>query len=148
MDALERYLDQVCRSIGGPRSLRRHVRQELHEHLLDAAAQHQQDGMSAEDALERAIAEFGSPQDMRTELAAAHGQRMLSVVIDKAMQWKEKTMRAQWVWTTWATAAIVVTLALEVLFITFTDLFIVPKFNKLLQDGLIDPAIIEEQGVS
>ena len=41
MDKLEHYLDQVCRSIGGPRSLRQHVRQELREHLLDAAAEHQ-----------------------------------------------------------------------------------------------------------
>ncbi len=35
MDKLEKYLDQVCRSIGGPRSLRQHVRQELREHLHD-----------------------------------------------------------------------------------------------------------------
>ena len=39
MDQLERYLDQVCRGIGGPRSLRQHIRQELREHLLDAAAE-------------------------------------------------------------------------------------------------------------
>ena len=40
MDKLEQYLDQVCRGIAGPRSLRQHVRQELREHLLDAAAAH------------------------------------------------------------------------------------------------------------
>ena len=34
MDKLDHYLDQVCRGIGGPRSLRQHVRQELREHLL------------------------------------------------------------------------------------------------------------------
>ena len=45
MDRLEHYLDQICRSIGGPRSLREHVRQELREHLLDAVAQHKAAGL-------------------------------------------------------------------------------------------------------
>src|SRR5262245_42303425 len=35
MDALEHYLDQVCRGVGGPWSLRKHIRRELREHLLD-----------------------------------------------------------------------------------------------------------------
>jgi hypothetical protein len=33
MDKLEQYLDQVCRNIGGPYAMRRHVRQELREHF-------------------------------------------------------------------------------------------------------------------
>ncbi|MEX2138988.1 MAG: permease prefix domain 1-containing protein [Pirellulales bacterium] len=148
MDKLEQYLDQVCRSIGGPRSLRRHVRQELREHLLDAAAKHRTGGLSEDEALARALAEFGKPEEMRTELEATHGHRVMAVVIDKALDWKEKTMRAKWLWTTWATAAIVVVIALAVLLITGIELFIVPKFNQLMRDGLIDPAIIDEQGVS
>ena len=40
MDRLEHYLDQVCRGISGPRSLRQHIRQELREHLQDATAEH------------------------------------------------------------------------------------------------------------
>jgi type II secretory pathway component PulF len=148
MDKLEQYLDQVCRSIGGPRSLRRHVRQELREHLLDAAAQHRAGGLSEDEALTRALAEFGQPEEMRTELEATHGHRVMAVVIDKALDWKEKTMRAKWLWTTWATAAIVIVIALAVLLITGIELFIVPKFNQLMRDGLIDPAIIDEQGVS
>ena len=51
MEKLEQYLDQVCRSIGGPRSLRQHVRQELREHLLDALAQHKAAGLPEEEAL-------------------------------------------------------------------------------------------------
>ena len=148
MDKLEQYLDQVCRSIGGPRSLRRHVRQELREHLLDAAAQHRAGGLSDEEALDRALKEFGKPEEMRSDLEATHGHRVLAVVIDKALEWKEKTMRAKWLWTTWATAALVVVIALAVMFIACTELFIVPKFNQLMRDGLIDPAIIDEQGVS
>ena len=61
MDKLEQYLDRVCRGIGGPRSLRQHVRQELREHLLDAVAQHRAAGMSEDEAVQRALEEFGKP---------------------------------------------------------------------------------------
>src|SRR5215471_2739267 len=106
MDKLEQYLDQVRRSIGGPRSLRQHVRQELREHLLDAMAQHKAAGLSEQAALEKALEEFGKPEEVRSELEATHGHRMMAVVIDKAMQWKERTMRAKWLWTTWAHLAL------------------------------------------
>jgi hypothetical protein len=148
MDKLEQYLDQVCRSIGGPRSMRRHVRQELREHLLDAAAGHRAAGLSEDEALARALEEFGKPEEMRTEMEEAHGHRVMAVIIDKALDWKEKTMRAKWLWTTWATVATVVVIALAVLFVTCIELFITPKFNKLMQDGLIDEANIHENGVS
>ena len=102
MDKLEQYLDQVCRSVGGPRALRQHIRQELREHLQDAVAGHKAAGLTEEAALDRALEEFGRPEDVRSDLEAAHGQRMLAVVIDRAMHWKEMTMRAKWLWTTWA----------------------------------------------
>ena len=92
MDKLEQYLDQVCRGIAGPRSLRQHVRQELREHLLDAAAAHKAAGMSEEAALARALEDFGGPEQVRAELEATHGHRLLGVVLDKAMQWQERTM--------------------------------------------------------
>ena len=114
MDKLEHYLDQVCRSIGGPRPLRQHVRQELREHLLDAVALHRAAGMSEEDALSKALEEFGKPEEVRSELEATHGQRMMAVVIDKAMQWKEVTMKAKWLWTTWAYLGLAVVIVLEV----------------------------------
>src|SRR5438270_8195280 len=98
----EQYIDQVCRSIGGPRALRQHVRQELREHLLDAVAQHKAAGLPEQAALDRALEEFGQPDDLRSELEETHGQRMMAVVIDRAMQWKEMTMRAKWLWATWA----------------------------------------------
>jgi hypothetical protein len=147
MDKLEQYLDQVCRSIGGPRALRHHVRQELREHLLDAVAQHKAAGMTEEKALDRALEDFGGPEQVRSELEATHGQRLLPVVIEKAMQWKEKTMKAKWLWASWAYLALVVVIALEVLFITFANIFIVPKFQRLMLDGIIDPAILDQQGM-
>jgi hypothetical protein len=139
MDKLERYLDQVCRRIGGPRALRQHVRQELREHLLDAAAGHQAAGLSQEEALARALEDFGGAEEMRSELEATHGQRLMSVVIDKAMQWKENTMKARWLWTTWAYIAVVLVIAGELFWIVFASTYLTPKFEKLSRDWLIDP---------
>jgi hypothetical protein len=148
MDKLEQYLHQVCRSIGGTRSLREHVRQELREHLLDAVAQHKAAGLPEGEALDRALEEFGKPDDVRSELEATHGHRLMAVVIDKAMQWKERTMRAKWLWTTWAYLALVLVIALEVLCIVFNVVYIIPKLQKLTHDGIIDPAVVQQQGVS
>ena len=72
MDKLEQYLDRVCRGIGGPRSLRQHIRQELREHLLDAAAEHKRAGLPEEEALARALEDFGGPDQVRSELEATH----------------------------------------------------------------------------
>ena len=143
MEKLEQYLDQVCRTIGGPVAMREHVRQELREHLLDAIAQHKAAGLSEDDAIRKALEEFGKPDEVRSELEAAHGQRTMWL-IDKAMQWKEMTMRAKWLWTTWAYLGLLAVIALESLFITFIVMMIVPKFQKLLHDGMIDQAIIDD----
>jgi hypothetical protein len=148
MTRLEQYLDQVCRSIGGPRSLRQHVRQELREHLLDAVAQHQAAGLAEAEAIDKALEEFGKPEEVRLELEATHGQRLLAVVIGKALEWKEMTMRAKWLWATWAYLALAAVIALEVLFITFMTVMIVPKYQKLMSDGMIDYGIIEEHEVT
>jgi HAAS domain-containing protein len=147
MDKLEQYLDQVCRSLGGSRSMRQHVRQELAEHLRDAAAQHRTAGLSEEQALERALADFGGPDQVRSELEATHGHSLMAVVIDKAMEWKEKTMKARWLWTSWAHGMLGAVIALEILFITFNVIFIIPKFQKLMIDGIIDPSIVDEEGI-
>jgi hypothetical protein len=138
MDKLEQYLDQVCRSVGGPRSLRQHVRQELREHLLDAVAEHKAAGMSEEKALDRALEDFGGPEQVRSELEATHGQRLLPVVIDKAMQWKEKTMKAKWLWTTWAHLVLVGVVAMEVTSITFATVFLAPRLKKILREGWLE----------
>lgn len=144
MEKLERYLDQVCQSIGGPIEMRQHVRQELREHLLDAVAQHKAAGLSEADAVTKALEEFGNPEDVRTELEATHGKRM-TWIIDKAMQWKERTMKAKWLWMTWAHLGVGLVVAMQVLFITFNVVFIIPKFQKLMADGIIDPAVLDDQ---
>jgi hypothetical protein len=142
MKKLEQYLDQVCRTIGGPPEMRQHVRQELREHLLDAVAQHKAAGLSEEAALDKALEEFGKPEEMRSDLEAAHGQR-ITWILDKAMQWKEKTMKAKWLWMTLAHVSMMLVIALEVMWICFANVFLVPKFQKLLADGFIDRSILD-----
>jgi hypothetical protein len=143
MDKLEQYVEQVCRGIGGPWELREHVRQELREHLLDAVAQHKAAGLAEPDAVDKALAEFGKPEEVRSELESAYGQRM-TWIIDKAMQWKEKTMKAKWLWMTWAYTSVVLVIVLAVMWITFANVFLVPRFQKLMHDGIIDPGIIDD----
>ncbi len=148
MDRLERYLDDICRSIGGPRSLREHVRRELRGHLLDARDQHRAAGLSDDEALTSALEEFGRPEDLRLELEAAHGHRMLGVAIDRAMQWKERTMRARWLWVSWANLTVGLVITLELLLIAFNGYFILPKFQALLYDGFIDAGSVRHAGGS
>jgi hypothetical protein len=147
MDKLEQYIEQVCKSIGGPFDLRQHVRQELREHLLDAVAQHKAAGLAEADAVAKALDEFGKPEEVRSELESAYGQRTMWI-IDKALQWKEMTMRAKWLWTTWAYLALVAVIALEVTFLWFMGVFIVPRFNSLLRLGMIDAEMLQEQAAS
>jgi len=135
MEKLEHYLDQVCRGIAGPRSLRQHIRQELREHLLDAAAEHKVAGMTDEEAMNRALEDFGGPEQVRSELEATHGHRVMSVVIDKAMQWKENTMKAKWVWTTWAHLMLALVIAVQVAVVGAALTFIVPQLKSYQQDG-------------
>jgi hypothetical protein len=145
MDKLEQYLDQVCRSIGGPAQMRAHVRQELREHLLDAVAGHRATGMTEADALARALEEFGKVDEVRSELEATYGQRrMLAMVIDKALDWKEKTMRAKWLWMTWVYATLILVVALGALWILFANVSLVPRFKLLMRVGIIDPSIVDE----
>jgi hypothetical protein len=137
MDKLEHYLDRVCRGIAGPRSMRQHIRQELREHLIDAASEHENTGLSHEDAIDRAIEEFGGPDEVREQLEATHGHRLMTLVVDKAMQWKEKTMKAKWLWITWAHLALVLIIALEVLFIGGAVVLVLPRFRHFYDRGWI-----------
>lgn len=55
-------------------------------------------------------------------------------------------MRAKWLWMTWAHLALAGVIVLEVMWLTFANIYLVPKFERLMRDGMIDPAILEEQG--
>ena len=148
MDRLDSYLNQICWSIGGPKALREHVRQELRAHLLDAVEQHKTAGLTDLEAVTKAMEEFGRPEDLRPELEATHGHRMLAVLIDRALQWKERTMRAKWLWSSWANLTLSLVIALELLFIAFNLYFIFPKFQGLLGAGFIDGEFLRKLGNS
>src|SRR5262249_8460149 len=148
MDRIDRYVDQVCRHIGGPRAMRQHLRPELREHFLDAGAPHKAAGTPEDKAVEQALEEVGPAAEVRPGMEATHGQRVLAVVLDKAMQWKERTMKAKWLWTSWAYLSLLTVIVLDVLYLTFNVIFIIPRFQKLMRDGLIDPAILDEQGTA
>ncbi len=44
-------------------------------------------------------------------------------------------MRAKWLWTTWAYVAVVLVIVLEFLYITFAEVYLVPKLKKFREDG-------------
>src|SRR5262249_43604722 len=72
-----------------------------------------------------------------------HGHRLMPVVIDKAMQWKEKTMRAKWLWMSWTYVAVVGVVALQILFLAFSAVYLVPKLKKIRSDGWLEDAFSE-----
>jgi hypothetical protein len=132
MDKLERYLDQVCRGVGGPRSLRSHIRQELREHLLDASAEHRAAGLSEEESLERALTDFGGAEQVRAELETTHGHRVTTMLIDKAIEWKEKTMKATWLWSTWAHLAVGAVILAQLCLVGFAVVYVMPVCQELV----------------
>lgn len=141
MDKLEHYLDQVCRGLGGSRAMRQHIRQELREHLSDAIAERRAAGMSEEEALARALEDFGAPDEVRSELEATHGHRLMAVVIDKAIEWKEKTMKAKWLWLSWAHVALAAVILVAGFTIVFSEMFLVPKFRQIARVGWLHPGV-------
>ncbi len=130
MDKLDAHLDQICRGIAGPGSLRKHLRQELREHLTDAIQGHVAAGISEEQAFQKAIEDFGGAETVRQGLASVYGRRPISLVIEKAMEWKEKTMRAQWLWSSWIYLGMLLVITLEVLFVAGLVVAIWPRVAR------------------
>lgn len=135
MDKLEQYLDRVCHGIGGPRSLRQHLRQELREHIRDAVDQFVASGMPPTEALGKALEDFGLPEQLNADLQSTHGQRLATVLIDKAMQWKETTMRSKFIWTTWAHVAVAAVIIVQFFFIVASMIFVMPKCKQIAKDA-------------
>ncbi len=134
MDKLEHYLEQVCRGIGGPRAMRQHLREELRQHLNDAIEDHVAQGMPRDEAIARALEDFGGADQLRSELEATHGHRVMTVMIDKAVDWKERTMKAKWLWSTWAHVALLMVIVVELFCLTATTVLVLPKYNEIMRD--------------
>lgn len=99
MSDLERYLSRVCHSISSSASLRRHLKEELREHLSEIIEALVDSGLSEEEATQKAIEEFGDVESVRDGLEAIHGRRTTALLIEKAMDWKERTMKSEWKWS-------------------------------------------------
>ena len=57
-------------------------------------------------------------------------------------------MKARWLWTSWAYLALAGVVALEVGWISFTAVFLVPKFQMMVREGWLDRALQSEAQVA
>ena len=131
MNEIERFLDQACRSVSGTPSLRRHLREELKEHVLEMVQSHVASGMTQEEAVRKALEEFGQPQEVREGLEEVYGRRVTALLIEKAMEWREKTMKAEWKWSFAAQTMLVLVGAVLVFYLGSVLVFIVPRVVEM-----------------
>ncbi|MEN6428336.1 MAG: permease prefix domain 1-containing protein [Phycisphaerales bacterium] len=126
MNEIERFLDHACCGVGGPPELRRHLREELREHLTEEIERNLAAGLSQEEAVHKAIEEFGDPVMIREGLQAVHGRRLMTLLIEKSMAWRETTMKMGWKWSFVAQTALALTLVAEVYFVAAAVVYVLP----------------------
>lgn len=131
MDKIERYLSHVSCSVDGPEELRRHLREEMRTHLEELMEDSIRDGLSPDEAATRAIESFGELDAVREGLESVHGRRHLAFLVEKAMDWKENTMKTTWKWSSTATMLLMTDVALLAALIGFWIVFLVPKVEEL-----------------
>ena len=126
MNDIERFLDRACCGVGGSPELRRHLRQELQEHLTEEIERNVAAGMTEEEAVRKALEEFGDPVTIRDGLQTVHGRRLLSLLIEKSMMWRERTMKTEWKWNFVAQVGLVLIIAAELFFVGAVMMYIIP----------------------
>lgn len=131
MRDIERFLDQSCRSVSGPPALRRHLREELKEHVLELIQNHVSSGLSEEEAVGKALEEFGKPEEVRDGLEEVYGRRVTALLIEKAMDWKEKTMKAEWKWSFAGQSVLVLVGAVLLIYMGSVLVFVLPRAVEL-----------------
>ena len=80
------------------------------------------------------IEDLGEPEMIREGLQSVYGQSVTSFFIDKAMEWKERTMKTEWKWIFAAQFGLALTIVLTVFFIGSAFVFIVPSVEKFHAD--------------
>ena len=131
MDDIERYLDQVCSALGGSKALRLHLREELREHILEAVEKYRADGLEQKPAIQKALQDFGQPQNLRQQLQDVYGRPFVALLIEKAMHWKEKTMKTGWKWSFIAHFALALLITFQIIFIMTGPTL----FSPVIQEG-------------
>jgi hypothetical protein len=126
MDVIEQYVDHACGHLGLASSLKEHIRDEIRGHLLEAIEVHVARGMPREEASERAIEEFGDPGEVAEGLKAVYGRHAVRLLIEKAMEWKELTMKSGWKWSFVAHLMLGVLVLAEILLIFGAACYVFP----------------------
>jgi hypothetical protein len=126
MNEMERFLDQVCCGVAGSPELRRHLRKELREHLTEEIESNVAAGLSREEAVDKAITECGDPVMIRDGLQAVHGRRLMSLLIEKSMNWRETTMKTGWKWGFVAQVTLALTITVELFFVAVAVVYVLP----------------------
>ncbi len=93
---IEAYVDQLDRSLRGPRRVKADLLAEARDALVDAATAYEREGLPRRAAEARAVAEFGTVDeigpDYQAELAFAQGRRtglfLFFVLIGQATAWR------------------------------------------------------------
>ena len=130
MDDIDRYLNQICSGLGGSKALRCHFREELREHIIEAVEKYRADGLEQEVAVQKALDDFGQPETLCQELQGVYGRHFVSLLIDKAMQWKEKSMKTGWKWTFGAHIALALVIVLQVFFVMVSTMIFPHVVNE------------------
>ncbi len=131
MDDIEQFLNRTTRGIGGPASLQKHLKEELREHLDETIQEYVSNGMAEEEARQKTLQEFGGPEQIREEFEAVYGRRLTSLLIGKAMDWRERTMKMEWKWNFLSQMFFDLLIGAQILFIYLVALFILPGTERL-----------------
>jgi hypothetical protein len=126
MNEIEEFVGRLCRSLHVENALKEHIREELREHLSEAIECHVREGLPHEEAVRRAIEEFGSAEMIGHELNSIHRGSLLSFLMQKAVSWREQTMKTEWKWNFVALTALVLTMTIQVLLAFACVVFVFP----------------------
>ena len=144
MKEIENFLNRVCRFLRVAPSLKKHIREELQEHVVEAMEAHRKEGLSEEEALQRAIEEFGSPDTVGDQLSSIHSQNFFSFVLDRAMVWRERTMKTGWKWNFVALTAMALVIGIESLMSMACAVYVLPRVTETFKMlGLPFPRICD-----
>ena len=138
MNEIDRYLDQACRQITGPASLRAHLRKELKEHLEEAIDALVAEGMSREDATAKAIEDLGDPEIIRDGMESVYSPGVTSLFVEQAIKWKDRK------WHLYAQIGLVLIIVLAIFVFWFVPVKVMPVMAKLCEErGLELPGFMQ-----
>jgi hypothetical protein len=127
MNDIDRYLDQACRQVNGPDSLRAHLRKELKEHLEEAIDALVAEGMSRDDATTKAIEDLGDPEIVRDGMQSVYGPGVTSLFVEETVNWNNNR------WHFAAQICLTLTIVLAVLMVYLTLVNVLPTADHLCE---------------